>query len=100
MRIVELTKETKDNLLNDLLKRSPNNYGTYEATVAEIVNKVKTEGDKALFEYTSKFDHCEITKDTIRVTREEIDEAYAALDSEFIEVMKKSAENIRKVLAK
>ena len=77
MRIVELTKETKDNLLNDLLKRSPNNYGTYEATVAEIVNKVKTEGNKALFEYTSKFDHCEITKDTIRVTREEIDEAYA-----------------------
>ena len=100
MRIVELTKETKDNLLNDLLKRSPNNYGTYEDTVAEIVNKVKTEGDKALFEYTSKFDHCELTPETIQVTREEIEEAYAALDKDFIEVMKKSAENIREFHAK
>lgn len=95
MRIVELTKETKNNLLNDLLKRSPNNYGSYEATVSEIVNRVKEEGDKALFDYTNQFDHCNLTKDNIQVTKEEIQEAYEALDKEFIEVMKKSAENIR-----
>ncbi len=100
MRIVELTKETKNNLLNDLLKRSPNNYGSYEATVSEIVNKVKEEGDKALFDYTNKFDHCLLSKDTIQVTKEEMKEAYEALDKDFIEVMKKSAENIRAFHAK
>ncbi len=95
MRIVELTKETKKNLLSSLLKRSPNNYGSYEETVCEIVNRVKEEGDKALFDYTSRFDHCSLTKDTIQVTKEEINNAYEALDKELIEVMKKSAENIR-----
>lgn len=95
MRIVELTKETKQNLLDDLLKRSPNNYGSYEATVADIVEQVKTGGDQALFALTNKFDHCEITKDTIAVTKAQIDEAYARLDKDFIEVIKKSAENIR-----
>lgn len=95
MRIVELTKETRQNLLDDLLKRSPNNYGSYEATVADIVEQVKTGGDQALFAFTSKFDHCEVNKDTITVTRAEIDEAYGKLDQDFIEVIKKSAENIR-----
>lgn len=95
MRIVELTKETRQNLLDDLLKRSPNNYGSYEATVADIVEQVKTGGDQALFAFTSKFDHYEVNKDTITVTRAEIDEAYGKLEQDFIEVIKKSAENIR-----
>lgn len=95
MKIIELTKESKKNLLEDLLKRSPNNYGEYEAAVADIVKQVKEEGDKALFAFTSKFDHCELNKDTVTVTRAEIEEAYEKLDPEFVEVMKRSAANIR-----
>ena len=95
MRIIELTKETKTDLLNNLLKRSPNNYGQFEATVNEIIEKVKTNGDKALFEYTAKFDQFALNADNIKVTRSEIDEAYSKLDPELIEVLKHSAENIR-----
>ena len=97
MRIVELTDETKNNLLESLLKRSPNSYGQYEKTVNDIIGDVRARRDEALFEYTSKFDHCEMNAEKIRVTREEIDEAYAQLEENFIEVMKHSAENIRKV---
>ena len=76
MRIVKLSKESKENLLADLLKRDPNNYGQYADTVQAIVDDVKARGDEALFEYTEKFDKVKVTKDTIRVTKEEIDEAY------------------------
>ena len=96
MRIVELTDETKNNLLESLLKRSPNSYGQYEKTVNDIIGDVRARRDEALFEYTSKFDHCEMNAEKIHVTREEIDEAYAQLEENFIEVMKHSAENIRK----
>ena len=96
MRIVELTDETKNNLLESLLKRSPNSYGQYEKTVNDIIGDVRARRDEALFEYTSKFDHCEMNAEKIRVTREEIDEAYAQLEENFIEVMKHSTENIRK----
>ena len=96
MRIVELMDETKNNLLESLLKRSPNSYGQYEKTVNDIIGDVRARRDEALFEYTSKFDHCEMNAEKIRVTREEIDEAYAQLEENFIEVMKHSAENIRK----
>lgn len=96
MRIVELTDETKNNLLESLLKRSPNSYGQYEKTVNDIIGDVRARRDEALFEYTSKFDHCEMSAEKIRVTREEIDEAYAQLEENFVEVMKHSAENIRK----
>lgn len=100
MRIVELSKETKQSILNDLLKRSPNNYSQYEATVNEIIEKVKTEGDKALFDYTLKFDKFALTPENIRVTREEIEEAYERLDAGLVEVIRKSAENIRAFHAK
>lgn len=96
MRIVTLNESTKSNLLEQLLKRSPASYGTYEQTVNEIIEKVRSEKDDALFEYTVKFDGCEITADSIRVTEEEIKEAYTLIDSELIEVMKKSAANIAK----
>lgn len=96
MRTVRLTAESKQNLLQDLLKRSPNNYGQYEETVAAIVSDVKENKDSALFSYTKRFDRCDITADTIRVTKEEIEEAYSRVDAEFVEVMKKSAANIRR----
>ena len=95
MKIIQLNRETKENLLNDLLKRSPNNYGQFESTVNEIIENVKTNGDKAVFEYTAKFDKFQLTPENIRVTRAEIDEAYTKLDSKLIEVLKQSAENIR-----
>lgn len=100
MRIVTLTEESKSKLLNELLKRSPESYGEYEQIVADIITNVKVNKDKALFEYTSKFDHCEITPETIRVTREEIEEAYKLVDPALVEVMKKSAANITKFHAK
>ena len=56
MRIVKLTKESKNNILEGMLKRSPNNYGSYESVVADILANIKENGDKALFEYTKKFD--------------------------------------------
>ena len=94
MRIIELTEETKDNLLEKLLKRSPNSYGQFEQTVNDIIAKVRERGDEALFEYTKEFDKCEINQQTIRVSRQEIEEAYEKVDSELIRVMKKSADNI------
>lgn len=96
MRIVTLNENTKNNLLEQLLKRSPSSYGKYEQTVNEIIENVKQNRDKALFDYTLKFDGCKLTAGNIRVTREEIEEAYTLVDSEFIDVMKKSAANIRK----
>lgn len=95
MRIVELTESTRKNVLNDLLKRSPNNYSEYEEAVNEILSNVKENGDQALFEYTLKFDKFQLTPENIRVTREEIREAYAQMDSELVEVIKRSAANIR-----
>ncbi len=95
MRIVELTESTKKNLLKDLLKRSPSSYGTYEQTVSEIVNNVKENGDKAVFDYTEKFDHFALNSGNIRVTEEEIREAYKEIPEDLIEVYRHSAANIR-----
>lgn len=95
MKIIELTKETKQDILSSLLKRSPNNYGQYEKTVAEIVENVKTNKNDAVFEYTKKFDGFDLTSQNIRVTEEEINEAIASMDAEFVAVMEKSAANIR-----
>lgn len=95
MKTIKLTADTKKDLLNSLLKRSPNNYGQFEETVAEIIGKVREEGDKAVFAYTEKFDKCKIDALSILVTKEEIAEAYTKVDAALIEVMKKSAANIR-----
>lgn len=100
MRIVKLNRETKENLLNDLLKRSPNNYGQFESTVNEIIGNVRENGDKALFAYTAEFDKFQLTAENIRVTRAEIEEAYTKLDAKLIEVIRQSAENIRAFHAK
>ncbi len=95
MRIVTLTEETKKNLLEDLLKRSTNDYGEYEKIVADIIEQVRTRKEEAIFEYSLKFDKCTTTKETFEVTREEIEAAYLELDEHFIQVMKDSAKNIR-----
>ena len=95
MRIIKLTEETKNNILEDLLKRSPNSYGEYESTVNDILENVKKNKDKAVFEYTKKFDKADITADNILVTEEEIKEAYTLVDADLVEVIKKAIVNIR-----
>ena len=95
MRKVTLTKESTRDILENLLKRSPNNYGKFESAVAEILEKVKSEGDEALFSYTKQFDKVEINKDTIRVTEEEIKEAYDTIDPALLDVIRKALVNIR-----
>lgn len=94
LRTITLTEQTKKDLLNSLLKRSPNNYGQYESVVAEIVDAVREKGDEAVFAYTKKFDKWEIQADNIRVTEAEIEEALAGAEKEFVEVMRRSAANI------
>ena len=95
MRTVRLTKESTKDILENLLKRSPNNYGKFEAAVADILANVKEKGDEALFSYTKEFDKIEVTADTIRVTEEEIKEAYEAVDASLLEVIRKALVNIR-----
>ena len=68
MRIVALDKESKQSILNDLLKRSPNNYSQYESTVNQIIDRVRAEGDRALFDYTLQFDKFTLTAENLRDT--------------------------------
>lgn len=95
MRTVRLTKESTKDILENLLKRSPNNYGKFEAAVADILANVKEKGDEALFSYTKEFDKVEVTPETIRVTEAEIEEAYKAVDASLLEVIRKALVNIR-----
>ena len=95
MRTVRLTKESTKDILENLLKRSPNNYGKFEAAVADILANVKEKGDESIFSYTKEFDKVEVTPETIRVTEEEIEEAYKAVDASLLEVIRKALVNIR-----
>ena len=95
MRIVKLTKESKSNILENLLKRSPNSYGKFESAVADILANVKLRGDDALFEYTRNFDKADINPSNIVVTQEEIDEAYSLVDDKLLDVIRKALVNIR-----
>lgn len=94
MRIVKLNADTKKDLLNSLLKRSPNNFGDYADTVQKIVDDVRDGGDAALFSYTKKFDKADITAENIRVTKEEIDYAYTQVSAELLDVIRKAKKNI------
>lgn len=95
MRIEKLDSSTKKNLLEDLLKRSPNSYGKYEASVKEILDCVKSRGDEAVFAYTKQFDGAVTDASNIQVTEEEIQEAYGLVDESLLAVIRKSKENIR-----
>lgn len=95
MRIVKLTKKEKEDILENLLKRSPGQYGEHETAVNEIMEAVRTKKDEALFEYTHKFDGVELTKDTVRVTENEIKEAYEKVDSHLVEIIRSALKNIR-----
>ena len=95
MRILKLTKETQNNILENLLKRSPNSYGEFESRVNDIIQNVREKRDEAIFEYTLKFDGATINQDNIRVTEEEIKEAYEQVDPKLLDVIRKALVNIR-----
>ncbi len=96
MRIVELNAESKKDLLENLLKRSPNNYGEFEGRVNDIIQNVREKKDEAIFDYTKRFDGADINSGNILVTEEEIKEAYAQVDEKLLGVIQKALVNIRK----
>lgn len=100
MRILTLTEEARSNILEHLLKRSPNAYGEYEGRVGAIVERVRKEGDAAVFDYTKQFDRATITAETVRVTDEEIEKAYEEVDPKLLAVIRKALVNIRDYHAK
>lgn len=100
MRILKLTKETQNNILENLLKRSPNSYGEFESRVNDIIQNIREKRDEAIFEYTLKFDGATINQDNIRVTEEEIKEAYEQVDPKLLDVIRKALVNIRDYHAK
>ncbi len=95
MRITALDASSRKNLLDELLKRSPNHYGDYGEKVQAILDEVKEKGDEALFSFTERFDGVRLTKDTLRVTEEEIEEAYRQVDPELLAVIRRALVNIR-----
>ena len=96
MRIIKLDESSKKNILNDLLKRSPNNYDNFADSVNAILANVKENGDKALFQYTKDFDKADINASNIKVTEEEIKEAYARLENpELVQGIRRSLKNIK-----
>ena len=95
MRKIKLTEDAKKNILEDLLKRSPNSYGKFEATVNEILENVRKNKDEAVFSYTKQFDKADINADTILVTEKEIEEAYTLVDASLVEVIRRAIVNIR-----
>ena len=96
MKIIKLNKESRDELRKTLAMRSTNHFGEYENIVRDIIERVKAEGDSALFEYTKQFDHFDLNADNIRVTEEEIDAALKMVDNDFIRILQDSANNIKK----
>lgn len=100
MRILELTDETRMNILENLLKRSPNSYGEFEGRVNDIISQVRERRDEAVFDYTKRFDGADINADNILVTEQEIAEAYEQVDPKLLDVIRKAMVNIRDYHAK
>ena len=96
MRIIELTEEARTNILENLLKRSPNSYGEFEGRVNEIIENVRANRDAAIFDYTKRFDGADINGENILVTEDEIKEAYEKVDEKLLTVIRKALVNIRK----
>ncbi len=95
MKILNLTPDTIQNILTDLLKRSPNNYTEYEGRVNEIIENVRANGDEAVFDYTKRFDGADISAENIQVTEEEIAYAYTQVDEKLLDVIRKAKVNVQ-----
>ncbi len=100
MKIIKLEAESKKNILENLLKRSPSQYEIYAETVNRIIEEVRLKKDRALFDYTKRFDKADLNKETIRVTEAEVEEAYSLIDPSVLEVIRKAAANIEVYHAK
>ena len=87
------TYNLKDISIGDILARDEEKTNVADI-VASVIDNVRKNGDRALAEYTEKFDKVKL--DSIIVTEEEIEEAMAAVDPEFLAIMNEAAENIRK----
>ncbi len=96
MKIIKLNQESKHNILEDLLKRSPNHYGEYEKIVNDIIEQVRIRKDEAVFDYTEQFDQIRLDSDSLKVTEEEIEQAVALTEPKYLEIMAKAAANIEK----
>ena len=94
MKIIKITEKERNDILQNLLKRSPGQYGKYEETVKKILEDIRERKDEALFEYTKKYDKANINAGNIKVTSEEIEEAYTKVDPGLVEVIRKSLANI------
>ncbi|MDY6221216.1 MAG: histidinol dehydrogenase [Candidatus Alectryocaccobium sp.] len=95
MKVLKLNSESKKELLTELIKRSPEQMQGFESDVKEILKNVKENKDEALFYYTKKFDKFELNAKNIKVTENEIEEAYAKIDPALLDVIRKAKENIR-----
>ena len=96
MRITTLTRDNKQEFIDLLKSRKSTDTAKQEEIVAGIIRRVREEGDRAVFELEKQLDGCSLSADNIRVSREEIEEAYRNVDPQLIGVMKHAAENIRR----
>ena len=95
MQILKLTDEAFGTILTNMLKRSPDSYPEQEAVVSVILADVRENGDKAVFNYTKKFDGADISAENFIVTEEEEKEAYEKVDPALIDVIRKAISRIR-----
>ena len=95
MQILKLTDEAFGTILTNMLKRSPDSYPEQEAVVSVILADVRENGDKAVFNYTKKFDGADISAENFIVTEEEEKEAYEKVDPALIGVIRKAISRIR-----
>lgn len=94
MRIVELTGGTRERILEGLLKRSPSQYPEQEKAVREILEAVRARGDEALFDCTERFDGVRLTPESLRVTEEELKNAYSQVEESLVQVLRRAAKRI------
>ena len=95
MKIVTLTTESFGDIQKSLLKRSTDSYPAEEAKVRDILDRVRSEGDAAVFDYTERFDHVRLTPESFVVTEEEAEEAYRAVGSSFVGIIRRAIVRIR-----
>lgn len=95
MKILNLNDSVKKDILNALKTRSHSGNDDFTKTVSDIIENVKANGDKAVFEYTKKFDGASVDKDNFIVSKEEIEEAYSLVSDRLCEIMRKSIANIK-----
>ena len=96
MKIIKYSDADFKSALEEIIHRSNTDLTGHDDTVREILNGIRREGDSALLDYTRRFDRYDLTPDRLKVTCEEISEAYGKVNEAEIEALKQAAGNIRK----